>query len=173
MRKNNAGWVGWLFLFSAFVYSLAAAPDKLEDERNFQITLQFHLAESLEKDGKLAEALLIYNDFLELYPQSDFRWKALEAKARIFKISHRYQKAVSVYKKLADMTLFSEKGLEYLFEQASLYEKTGFPVKAEKLYKRIIETNPNSPIAEKSRIRLNVQTLLSDTASACANCVEK
>ncbi len=139
---------------------LAGQQNSINNERKKQVELRLQLANSLFNENRNDEALNLYLDFVELYPESPLRITALANSAVIYERKQRFMLAVAQYQKLQNALGNSARGLAYYFEQGRLYEKVGLDDKARVVYERIIAANANGPLARKARGRLALLNLL-------------
>lgn len=152
----------WAYILSCgMIYAQA----DLKDERQKQIALKLELADSLYKEGRLKLALTLYDEFIELYPESQLRYRALENRALILEEQQEFMGAVKTYGKLYQFLGISEKGLGYYLQQGILYERLGLDKKALKIYEDITRLKSASPVAEKARKRRRLLQLIPLTQS--------
>ena len=121
-----------------------------------QMRLSLDLAESLFYEGKKKEAFFLYQDFIEMYPDSSLSINALERMAQIYSEKQRFSAASKIYHRLYTRLGQSEKGLKFRLRQATLLEQMGQASAAAIIYEEIIEERPTSALAEEATIRLNL-----------------
>ena len=153
------------FLLICFVLSssiLEAQYDLHKKMYTREETLSLGLGTSLYKENKLDHALLIFQNFIELYPDSGRRSQVLEKMAVIYEKRQEYVLAQRIYTQLFGELGFSTKGLGYYLEGARLSEMMGDTNEAHRIYEMIIETLPGSDIALKARKRVRLNKLFSE-----------
>ena len=121
--------------------------------------LSLKLGNSLYEENELDHALLVFQDFIELYPDSSRSSQVLEKIAVIYEERQEYVLAQRIYKKLFEKLGLSTKGLSYYLEVARLSETMGDNNKANRIYKMLIEMLPGSDIALKARKRIQLNKL--------------
>ena len=152
------------FLLSLFVNfilfsSVAEAYDLYKKMRSQEEVLSLKLGNSLYKENKLSHALLIFHDFIELYPGSSRRSQVLEKIAVIYEERQEYVLAKRMYMQLFEELGLSTKGLNYYLEVARLSEMMGDIKKAHEIYQMIIKNLPGSEIAIKAKKRIQLNKL--------------
>lgn len=150
MRKN----IFLLFLFlvpSIVIWSV--------ENREESAKLSIQLADSLYDEGQNEYALREYLDYTYNYPHGSHIYHAWEKIAQIQKNRQEWVKATKIYENLYFMAGPGEKGVEYLYQQARLYDLMGFAVKAQHLVSQILVMAPESESAEKARLLIRIQNL--------------
>jgi len=146
------------FLFIALNSAVSAQEETLSpSEEQEKIFLQ--LAESLYMEGRYQQAIRTYRDFVDMYPDSRFIVRALEAMAVIYEKNQNFEEALKVYQFLYQRTgTQSNKGLGYYYNQARILNIMGEHQAAEEVYANIIAISPDSPYAKKAQIqnKLNI-----------------
>ena len=119
--------------------------------------LSLKLGNSLYEENKLEEALMIFQDLIELYPDSGRRIQALEKIAIIYEERQEYVSARRTYLQLFEELGLSTRGLGYYFEAGRLSEIMGNIKEAYKVYEMVLQALPGSELTQKvkRRIRLN------------------
>lgn len=136
-----------LCLFFMLLINLAAQNKNAEQ-------VYFDFALSLMQEERFGEALENFQDFIELYPQSPLVNQAYEKIAEIHIENRNYQKALKIYKKLAERSGPNHVGLRYLLLSGRLMQKLGYMEEALKIYQQIIFLYPNSPNAHEAEQEL-------------------
>ena len=155
MRKN------FIVFFLLYGSVFAILPeDGQERERQRQEKITLHLAESLYREKKLQHSLIIFRDFIDMYPESKFMVRALETIALVYEELQLYEDALTTYKKLYQLSGISSKGLEYYYHQGRLLYFMGEYDKATVVFENLIRINPDSHYARKARINLELAEIL-------------
>ena len=123
--------------------------------------LSLKLGNSLYEENKLEDALMIFQDFIELYPDSSRRSQALEKIAIIYEERQEYVSARRVYLQLFEELGLSTRGLGYYFEAGRLSEIMGNVKEAYQVYETIIQALPGSDLAQKVKRRIRLDQLFS------------
>ncbi len=115
--------------------------------------LSLRLGNSLYDENRVDQSLLIFQDFIDLYPRSDRRSQVLAKIAIIYQEKQQFVAAKEIYHQLFQELGFSSKGLKYYLEEAKLLEIMGDIVGAQKIYTVIRQALPNSALASKAKRR--------------------
>lgn len=146
----------WIMSFlSLLICGQSLAQEKVSLEEK-QMRLSLDLAESLFVEGKKREAFYLYQDFIEMYPDSSLSINALERMAQIYSEKQRFSAASKIYHRLYTRLGQSEKGLKFRLRQATLLEQMGQATTAAMIYEEIIKERPTSVLAEEAAIRLSL-----------------
>ena len=115
--------------------------------------LSLRLGNSLYNENRVDQSLLIFQDFIDLYPQSDRRSQVLAKIAIIYQEKQQFVAAKRIYHQLFQELGFSSKGLKYYLEEAKLLEIMGNIDEAQKIYAVMRQALPNSALASKAKRR--------------------
>lgn len=125
-----------------------------------QALVHLSLGDSFLKNHRLDNAFKQYKDFVEMYPYSPMRFYALNKMAKIEEERQNFFQALLLYKQLQEENVLNEKGVEYLFEMARLYETIGEYEEAKKIYHQLINSYPDSFYAQNAQNRLALADML-------------
>ncbi len=154
---------GTIFLVGWFLLCFKSFAQASEEER--QQVLLLELADSLLREEKSAQAFTIYRDFLELYPESVLRVRALGKIAEIYETRQSFDKAAEVHRRLFEIIGLSESGLHHRLEQARLLSRMGYDERARAVLEEIIFLSPQSEAAAEARNRLLLFRVLPESSS--------
>ncbi len=146
----------FLVFFTLKIYSQSLFTDKTRPKEE---ELSLRLGNSLYKENRVDESLLIFQDFIDLYPGSDRRSKVLEKIAIIYEEKQQFVSAQMVYHQLFQELGFSSKGLKYYLEVARLSEIMGDIEGAQQTYLVIRKALPDSDLSLKAKRRLELNQL--------------
>ncbi len=125
-----------------------------------QEAIYFAEAEDLLDAGLWQQALLSFQDFSELFPNSLRKYLVLEKIAYLYKKLDEYELAAQTYHRLYEMLGKTDQGLAYYFQTAQLRLAMGDNETAINIYVHIIKNNPNSIIAQQSKRNIEMYDLL-------------
>lgn len=120
------------------------------------------LPDSLKREGRSEMAISLYRDFIDLYPNSKYVPRVLKTMAEIFEAEQRYAEALEIYERLFRQSGITSKGLEFYYNQARILNLMGEIDRADRIFRDIIATAPESPYAKKSEIRLRLARLFEE-----------
>jgi TolA-binding protein len=115
---------------------------------------------SLYKMKNYDKALLLFGEYLELYPEGAFRKDALRNMGDIYLSRFDYQKALKYYQYLYQEYNSEEEGIGGYFQMGICYSRMGNSKKAVDIFKDIIDTYPASRYAQKARTQLDVEDII-------------
>lgn len=122
--------------------------------------MSLKLADSLLQEERIEQALRLYLEHLEIYPDDPGRFSVMQAVAEIYETRQWYNKAQKMYARLAEELGNSDAGLAYRFEQGRLLEKMGMYSPALDIYREITELSPFSETAAKAHNRIKLASLM-------------
>lgn len=147
------------WIMSFFIFQLQVFPQQNVTLADRQMRLALELAESLYVEGKITQAFYMYQDFIEMYPDSQLSIDAYERLAQIYTRKQRYLSASKVYEHLYTRLGPSERGLRFRLQQASLQEQMGQYSAAADIYREIISERSSTTLAEEAETRLKLTNL--------------
>ena len=149
-----------LFLSSLTLISGIIPQENLKNfEKSKEEELTLQLGTSLYDESRVDESLLIFQDFIDLYPNSGRRSQALEKIAVIYEEKQQFISAQKVYHQLFRELGFSSKGLKYYLEEARLLEIMGDIEGAQRIYATIERVSPDSDLLLKAKRRAQLNRL--------------
>ncbi len=155
-------WLGAGFLCSLAAQNAPGAPaqpvaNAYDEELTFLL-----LPDSLRRDGRNTQAISLYRDFIDLYPNSRYLARVQKTMAEIYEEEQYYREALEVYRMLFRQAGITSKGLEFYYNQGRILNLMGEVEAADRIFRDIIETAPDSPYAKKSEIRLRLARLFEE-----------
>ena len=152
----------WHILFLSFltlVYGIIPQENLKNFEKSKEEELTLRLGKSLYDESRVDESLLIFQDFIDLYPDSDRRSQVLEQIAVIYEEKQQFILAKKVYHQLFQELGFSSKGLKYYSEEARLLEIMGDIEGAQRIYATIERVSPGSDLLLRTKRRAQLNHL--------------
>ena len=150
-----------LLLVVSEIHSENLVDDKT---RSKEEELSLRLGNSLYQESRVDESLLVFQDFIVLYPESDRRSKVLEKIAIIYEEKQQFVSAQAMYHQLFQELGFSSKGLKYYLEVARLLEIMGDIEGAQQIYVVVRKALPDSDLALKARRRLKLNQFFEENS---------
>ena len=148
-----------ILLFLSLIFNNTNAKEKLTN-RDQQISLAIQLAKNLMNDGYNQQALLNFNDFIELYPEADSVKSALWDIVKIYELQQEYQKSINTLEIIYSKFGSSETGLKSLYEKARILEFMGLEQDAINNYNQILNLNPDSTLSQKARLKIKILSVV-------------
>jgi len=142
----------------SFIFLFQIYPQNKKISYNEKIA--FESAVELYVDEKYEFAQEQFRDFVFIYKDSVLTTTAYEYLAKTYIKLQFFEYAIKSYLKLIQLNMQLEHGLKFRFDLARLYLITGQPNHAKKLWQQIIQINPQSPLAHKSRLQLKLLLIL-------------
>ncbi|MDH5718074.1 MAG: hypothetical protein OEZ22_10595 [Spirochaetia bacterium] len=125
-----------------------------EDVEKKQQEIFVQTADNLYNDEKIKIAYLYYKDFLEIYPQSQYKKYIKEKIAEIYEKTHEYHKAAEIFSQLQHEEENLNEKIRYLYHEARLYDMTGFYSLSVDKYKKIIKLDDTGTFSNIAREKL-------------------
>ncbi|HQQ24327.1 MAG TPA: tetratricopeptide repeat protein [Spirochaetota bacterium] len=147
-----------LFILLLFSIGLNAGSDsafeKASDDMRFDNAYQFYRLEQYDK------ALVLLQEYLEVYEDGSHRETAFDYLAGIYFMRYDYRKALKIY--LAHFEEFSdtEEGVRAYYNAGICYRKMGMKADAEKVFTTIISEYSAFQSASDARMQLDVQNII-------------
>lgn len=147
-----------LFISFFFIFGLYAGADtsfeKASDDMRFDNAYQFYRLEQYDK------ALILLQEYLEVYEDGSHRETAFDYLAGIYFMRYDYRKALKFY--LAHFEEFSdtEEGVRAYYNAGICYRKMGMKSDAEKVFNTIISEYSAFQSASDARMQLDVQNII-------------
>lgn len=141
-----------------FFFGLNAAQDssfeKASDDMRFDNAYQFYRLEQYDK------ALILLQEYLEVYEDGSHRETAFDYLAGIYFMRYDYRKALKTY--LAHFEEFSdtEEGVRAYYNAGICYRKMGMKNEAENVFNTIINEYSAFQSAADARMQLDVQNII-------------
>jgi TolA-binding protein len=147
-------------IFMSFSLFAADAPQTESDPKADNDRVYYENGLSLYKMKNNDKALLLFAEYLELYPEGAFRKDALRNIGDIYLSRFDYQKALKYYQYLYQEYNSEEEGIGGYFQMGICYSRMGNSKKAVDIFKDIIDTYPASRYAQKARTQLDIEDII-------------
>jgi TolA-binding protein len=150
-------------IFAVFISCALLAADEPQSETDPKANndrVYYENGLSLYKMKNNDKALLIFGEYLELYPEGAFRKDALRTMGDIYLSRFDYQKALKYYQNLYQEYNSEEEGIGGYFQMGICYSRMGDSKKAVDIFKDIIDTYPASRYAQKARTQLDIEDII-------------
>ena len=129
---------------------------KVADDMKFRNGMEFYKLEKFDR------ALNEFNEYIEIYYNGIHRNEALKKIAEIHIKLFDYQKAINAYRMLYQEFSSTEEGMNAYFQIGVCYKKMGFDLKAENIFRNIIQDHPGTTAAYNSEIQLELLKISSE-----------
>ena len=153
----------FLYLLLTIYLTNSIFPQEERMEKNgsniSQENILLDLGNSLYKEKRFKDALNIFLDFTDLYPNSTRKSIALEKTGMIYEEEQEYYLAAITYHRLYEKLGDTNKGLDHYFREARLWNIMGETEKAAAIYRSIIKVDPASDIAYKAQKQIDILNL--------------
>jgi tol-pal system protein YbgF len=127
---------------------LAPQQRELTESELYDRALGYH------RDGRYQEAMADFNNFLKLYPKSDFADNAQFWIGEGYRAQGKNEEAILAYQKVINDYPTGNKVPAAMLQQGYAFEKIGDTTTAELIFRKLVKNFPNSSEAEIARKRL-------------------
>lgn len=125
-------------------------------------TLRYENAYQLFKMKRYDKALLLFGEYIEVYPDGVHRKESLKYIGDIYLGRFDYARAIKYYSMLYEEFSSEEEGIGGYYQTGICYSRMGKEDKAIEIFKEINSLYPASSWADKARLQLDLEEMLKD-----------
>jgi TolA-binding protein len=129
---------------------------RVADDTKFDQAMQFYTMRDYRR------ALQEFGEYLEVYQNGVHRNEAYRSIARIYFDRFEYEKSIRAYNAIYEDSANTEEGIEAYYKTGICYQKMGDDVKAQGIYRSIIQDHPYSNFAYLSKIQMDLLKIVSN-----------
>ncbi|MFC1554250.1 tol-pal system YbgF family protein [candidate division KSB1 bacterium] len=137
-----------IFLLISLIFSFISCSKKSEEEI-------YSEAKALSDGGEFMEALALFEELVEDYPDGVYRVESLFQLAAMYDGLNYSEKSIETYKQIADEFPDHEKRSKAIFMIGFIYaNQVGDLINAEKYYKQLLSEYPDDELTSSAEFEL-------------------